>query len=835
MLKNLLFKSWLLMLCLLGAGSAWATEVTFEPGDFTATTSANYSLTKEDITVSVTSSTVNADQMRIFKSQKITFTAAAGNITGIVFTCTAEGTAKYGPGCFAEQTGYSYDGVTGTWAGSATEVSFTASNNQVRCTKIVVTYEADDNVSASPSISGEESFLTSTEVTITAADGAAIYYTTDGTDPTENSNKYTAAFSLTETTTVKAIAVEDGKDASAVVSKVFTKYDVMSSLDDFLTDATESGWTGFVKLTDAMVTYVYADKKIAYLQDDVRGVYLYGCADNLAAGDVFNGIMQVTGFSIYNNLPEITKFTLMDGYTKTSEDLVTPEEVTIEDLQANYEEYISRYIVIKDATITAFSSKNATLEQDGFSITVRDQVGSLTATEGATVDVYCFPSIFKDTKQLAVWEQSQIVETSVVKVDPTINVQDVTTYVTKTYTIDDSEFKCGDITVTSSNEAVASVEDLTITTKAVGTVTITITAAESDAYNAGSESFTLTVAPTEGEAYGDVVNDVFFESFDKCSTKGGNDDLWDQGSGTLITDNATGIEFSEKAYGAYQCARLGTGSAQGSATITVATEVGKTYTLGFLAAPWNEEASTVMTVDVEGGSISGISEDAMEAQKWNVYEGTIVAETEEMVIVIASTGSKRFFLDEIYVYESIDSESVTLNAKGYATHTSRFPIDFAAASGFTAWEVASINGSTITFNQVTDAIKGGEGVLLKGAANATVELPFTDCSTTLDNNLLEGILDPTYVEAGQYYGLSGDTFAKINEGVVAGGKALIDASIVTSDAKGLTLVFNGADGIQTIENVTAEEAAQIFDLNGRRLAEPRKGVNIIGGKKVLVK
>ena len=62
-----------------------------------------------------------------------------------------------------------------------------------------------------------------TEVTITCAtDGAEIYYTTDGSEPTESSTEYTAAISITEAVTLKAIAVKDGMNDSAVSSASYT-------------------------------------------------------------------------------------------------------------------------------------------------------------------------------------------------------------------------------------------------------------------------------------------------------------------------------------------------------------------------------------------------------------------------------------------------------------------------------------------------------------------------------------------------------------------------------------------------------------------------------------
>ncbi len=80
---------------------------------------------------------------------------------------------------------------------------------------------------ASPTISGNTSFTESTQVSLSGPDGAEIHYTTDGTVPTAESALYSEAFTLTDTTTVKAIAIKDGQ-SSEVASRVFTK----SSNDD---------------------------------------------------------------------------------------------------------------------------------------------------------------------------------------------------------------------------------------------------------------------------------------------------------------------------------------------------------------------------------------------------------------------------------------------------------------------------------------------------------------------------------------------------------------------------------------------------------------------------
>lgn len=124
---------------LVAAVAVNATVVTLTPSQFTAVAEKAISETVDGITVAISpKGTVTADQLRIFKSSTITLSAES-EISGIVFTCTANGDAKYGPGCFTAQDGYSFEGKVGTWVGTpATSVSFSADANQVRATKIEV-------------------------------------------------------------------------------------------------------------------------------------------------------------------------------------------------------------------------------------------------------------------------------------------------------------------------------------------------------------------------------------------------------------------------------------------------------------------------------------------------------------------------------------------------------------------------------------------------------------------------------------------------------------------------------------------------------------------------
>lgn len=65
-------------------------------------------------------------------------------------------------------------------------------------------------------------YMDKVSVSIAAAEGLKVYYTLDGSEPTTASTLYEAAFDLTETTTVMAIAVDAEGNASPVAKAMYT-------------------------------------------------------------------------------------------------------------------------------------------------------------------------------------------------------------------------------------------------------------------------------------------------------------------------------------------------------------------------------------------------------------------------------------------------------------------------------------------------------------------------------------------------------------------------------------------------------------------------------------
>lgn len=105
-------------------------------------TAGEQTITKDGITITISNGMMNGSQYRCYKSATMTITSTVGNVNQIDFTCTDNGTAKYGPGCFVSdlETYTASTSNTGTWKGDASTIVFTASSNQVRMTEIKVTY-----------------------------------------------------------------------------------------------------------------------------------------------------------------------------------------------------------------------------------------------------------------------------------------------------------------------------------------------------------------------------------------------------------------------------------------------------------------------------------------------------------------------------------------------------------------------------------------------------------------------------------------------------------------------------------------------------------------------
>ena len=223
-----------------------------------------------------------------------------------------------------------------------------AANLQIKTIKIF--FGAAPAV-AKPTISGDENFVGSTSVSISHADADHIYYTTNGDAPTTSSTEYSDPFELTNTATVKAIAVK-GSDVSAVAEKTFTKVEALESMAALL-EATTSTETAFnVVISNWVVTGVNGSR--AWIADaaNTKGILLYKSGHNFVAGNKLNGVVIGTKSKLYQGYPELTSLVSTD-VTVTTAETVTPRVTTIAALTSGYPNEQGTVVKLENLTYTA--------------------------------------------------------------------------------------------------------------------------------------------------------------------------------------------------------------------------------------------------------------------------------------------------------------------------------------------------------------------------------------------------------------------------------------------------------------------------------------------------
>lgn len=147
---------------------------------------------------------------------------------------------------------------------------------------------------AAPTISGEETFTSTTTVTIASTEKVAkIYYTLNGEEPTQASTLYEKPFTLDKTATVKAVAIYK-EVKSTTAEKTFTKIDLsapktIAELFELQQDLNEVN----VKLADAQV--VYADGNNNYIvRENNKALDLLNTSLSLKQGQKVTGTVMLS-------------------------------------------------------------------------------------------------------------------------------------------------------------------------------------------------------------------------------------------------------------------------------------------------------------------------------------------------------------------------------------------------------------------------------------------------------------------------------------------------------------------------------------------------------------
>ena len=206
--------------------------------------------------------------------------------------------------------------------------------------------------------------------------------------------------------------------------------------------------------------------------------------------------------------------------------------------------------------------------------------------------------------------------------------------------------------------------------------------------------------------------------------------------------------------------------------------------------------------------------------------------------IAAFTVSKQAHIKNVYVY-SPATLSVTNGYATYANHN--HAVDLTNATNLIAY-TATVSGDVVTFTRANN-IPTGTGVLLVGEAQS---VPAITGANDIENNALyaptTAVSGLTYDQDGYYnYILTQPTgksvgFYRANNNNVAVGKAYLR---IEKGSTARQFTFIGLDGESETTGISniqvANNAADgIYNLSGQRVAQPKKGLYIVNGKKVIV-
>ena len=231
--------------------------------------------------------------------------------------------------------------------------------------------------------------------------------------------------------------------------------------------------------------------------------------------------------------------------------------------------------------------------------------------------------------------------------------------------------------------------------------------------------------------------------------------------------------------------------------------------------------------DVETLTISGKQNDILTLTTSNYFAAT------DRYVRLEFTKGSNVGVGPITITGCISKE---VSNAGMATFVPQYEVK--VPNGVQAMIVTAINENSVTTADVTTKIPAGAPVVLKNAG--TFNFPVVNYETTTSNingNLLKVVTATEPAPAGSYVLYNGDkgvgfyewTGAKLAEGRV------YLAPATKPGSRSYLSIGGDAEmtGIESMYNEKCTMNNEVFDLQGRRVAQPVKGLYIVNGKKVI--
>ncbi len=407
--------------------------------------------------------------------------------------------------------------------------------------------------------------------------------------------------------------------------------------------------------------------------------------------------------------------------------------------------------------------------------------------------------------------------------------------------------------------------------EAVGTAASNVITLVFDEYS--KVSYTVTAKNGEatlgtlasGNAYTDGSTTVYwnkFKQFDeqwyattgsygKTITEAGNTDVAYTASNVAYFFEAENLNTSRSGFPTAE----GTGYSGGSARRnyasgqmwTSAIAEGGTFILTFPYSMANASESTVIikTRDAEGNyTETGHSLTASSAGTFS-EEITIPAGS-SVAICNDNEYNSNILVDYLTLTPKVTK---TISSAGWSTYCSPYILDFSNSIEYldAAYIVTGGKDGVLKTTKVEGAVPANTGLLLKGTANASVNIPVAATATaTVTGNKLVGVTaSGQKIDAGEGYVLmaSGNDAAfykNKNNFTLSANSAYLpvdfDGNGGSGEARSSFLLFgDDVTGISQVAGSEVKTSGAVYNLNGQRVSQPVKGLYIIDGKKVVIK
>lgn len=207
-----------------------------------------------------------------------------------------------------------------------------------------------------------------------------------------------------------------------------------------------------------------------------------------------------------------------------------------------------------------------------------------------------------------------------------------------------------------------------------------------------------------------------------------------------------------------------------------------------------------------------------------------------------NAGTQLCFVIKVEYADENKVSSVTIGDAGFATHASKFAVDYSnRTDGLEAYSVSySSSSKELTYTKIDGVVAAGKAVILKGKGNYILEAS-SEKATVTETGLETS--DGTKKGDGNIYCLAnkasnGVGFYQVSSSVtIPANKAYLEIGTpATTHAKYYSIGIGGnTTGIQAIQQNSVKADGIMYSLSGQRVGKDYKGIVICNGKKMIKK